>query len=126
MDQNIPPPLLLREFGNSPMFCIQHPLSDELMNKIDQKCILFVEYFLSRQCIGHYDKNNRCMMLNGKASLSYYMGGSEIVLANSEHGIWVYHPIWQQQPLDGTRIVNTDTNETIIIRTEHGVITSPE
>lgn len=117
MDSIAPPhALLLRFFANSHMFCIQHPLPNELMNKIDHRCSLIVD----RQCIGHYDKNNMCMMLNGEASLSYYMKGSTILLANIEHGAWVFHTIWQQQPLNGTRIVNTDTNETTII--EDGVI----
>jgi hypothetical protein len=120
MDDAPPPPLMMREFASTNMFSIQHLLSNELMNKIDQNCKLFVEYFPSRQCIGHYDKINMCMMLNGKASLSYYLKGSAIILANTERGAWVYHTIWQQQPLDGTRIVNTETNETSIVRIEHG------
>lgn len=122
-----PPALLMREFANSHMLRVYHPLSNELMNKIGHTCKLSVVYMATQQCIGHYDKNNKCMMLNGEASLSYYMRGATILLSNHENGAWVHHPIWQQQPLNGTRIVNTDTNETSVIRTEHGMlITSPE
>jgi hypothetical protein len=122
-------PLLMREFGNGNMFCIVHPVSDDLMNKIGHKCKLSIIYTHSgsRQCIGHYDKNNRCMMLKGEVSLTYFISGASIMLTNYENDNWVHHVIWEQQPIDGTRIVNTTTNESLTTHTEHGmIITIPE
>lgn len=118
-----PPPILMREFATSNMFCVNLTLPDEMMNKIqEQTARLSVMYMAMRQGIGHYDKINKCMMLNGETSLSFYMSGAAIMLTTHENGQWVHHTIWQQQPLDGTRIVNFNTNETMVIRNDHGML----
>ena len=119
-----PPPILMRELARGDtMFSIHYPLSHELMNKIDQNCKLSVMYSShSRMCIGHYDKNNMCMMLNGTTSLTFYVCGTQIMITNCENGHWVHHVISEQQPLEGSRIINTDTNEETTIRIEHGMV----
>ena len=101
---NIPGTRLIRHFTNSTTYCVPLVLPEELVCNLGDKRTLSVFCTTSqcRQSIGFYDKNTCCMMLNGEASLVYYMHGEEITLTNWENMQWVDHII---RPRDETSIV---------------------
>jgi hypothetical protein len=122
LDMNIPPTLLIRQLTNSTEYSIECVIPDELMNKIEEKSQLSVLYnersYLS---IGYYNKNNRCMILNGRTPLDeYYVRGIPIMLVNYEDGRWVRHTISYQLPAVGSCVVNLSNNNRLTVYNENG------
>ena len=101
---DIPGTRLIRQFTNSSTYCVPLVLPEELLCKLGdiRTLSVFCTTSKSRQSIGFYDKTTGCMMLNGEASLLYYMHGEEITLTNWENTQWVEHII---RPRDGTSMV---------------------
>jgi hypothetical protein len=127
LEMNIPPTLLIRQLANSTEYSVAGVLPDELMNKIKEKSTLAAPYNEnSLISVGYYDKNNSCMILNGRTSVDeYYVRGAPIMLMNYEDGQWVHHTIQHQLPEVGTEIINTETNTRLVVCSRNGELYVP-